>query len=77
MPQVDRKGPSRPTIRAIADMAGVSRTTVSLVLANRQDMVDRFRPDTFYKLRQAAKAVGNGAKIWAKRKRALAKWGFF
>lgn len=65
MHQFDKKGPSRPTIRAIADMAGVSRTTVSLILANRRDMVDRFRPETVDKVRQAAASLGYRANLLA------------
>jgi len=65
MPPVDKKGPPRPTIRAIADMAGVSRTTVSLILANRQDMVDRFRPETVDKVRRAAESLGYRANLLA------------
>jgi DNA-binding LacI/PurR family transcriptional regulator len=65
MPIVDKRGPVRPTIRAIAEMAGVSRTTVSLILANREDMIARFRPETVEKVRQAAESVGYRANLLA------------
>jgi LacI family transcriptional regulator len=61
----DKKGLIRPTIRAIADMAGVSRTTVSLILANRQDMIARFRTETVAKVRQAAESLGYRANLLA------------
>lgn len=60
-----KKGPCRPTIRAIAEMAGVSRTTVSLILANRRDMIDRFRPETVDRVRKAAETLGYRANLLA------------
>ncbi len=61
----EKRGTSRPTIRAIAKMAGVSRTTVSLILANRQDMISRFRAATVEKVRQAAETLGYRANLLA------------
>jgi LacI family transcriptional regulator len=65
MAAVNKRGPVRPTIRAIAEMAGVSRTTVSLILANREDVVARFRPETVEKVRQAADSLGYRANLLA------------
>lgn len=65
MTVVHKKGPIRPTIRAIAEMAGVSRTTVSLILANREDMIARFRPETVTRVRQAADSLGYRANLLA------------
>ncbi len=46
-------------------MAGVSRTTVSLILANRQAMIARFRPETVERVRQAAESLGYRANLLA------------
>jgi len=62
---IDKKGSLRPTIRAIANMAGVSRTTVSLILGNRQDMIARFRSETVQKVRQAAESLGYRTNLLA------------
>jgi LacI family transcriptional regulator len=56
---------SRPTMQAIADRAGVSRATVSLILTNRQDIVERFKPETVAKVREIAEEMGYQANIMA------------
>lgn len=56
---------SRPTMQAIADRAGVSRATVSLILTNRKEIVDRFKPETVAKVREIAEGMGYQANIMA------------
>lgn len=60
-----RNKPTRPTIQAIADEAGVSRATVSLILANRKDMVERFKTETVARVREVAKRMGYHANLMA------------
>ena len=52
-------------MQAIADRAGVSRATVSLILANRPEMLERFRPETVARVREIATEVGYQANIMA------------
>lgn len=56
---------TRPTIQAIAQRAGVSRATVSLILTNRAELVGRFKPDTVRKVRETADAMGYRANLTA------------
>src|SRR5690606_7909972 len=56
---------SRPTIQAIAQRAGVSRATVSLILTNRPEVVARFKPETVQKVRTLADALGYRANLTA------------
>jgi len=56
---------TRPTIQAIAEQAGVSRATVSLILANRPEVVRRFRPETVDRVRQIASELGYAANLMA------------
>ncbi|MBI4581366.1 MAG: LacI family DNA-binding transcriptional regulator [Planctomycetes bacterium] len=56
---------TRPTMQAIADRAGVSRATVSLILTNRQEIVERFKPETVAKVREIAEEMGYQANIMA------------
>lgn len=60
----DKKS-TRPTMRLIAERAGVSRATVSLILTNRDEVLSRFRPDTVERVRQIAKDVGYQANLAA------------
>jgi DNA-binding LacI/PurR family transcriptional regulator len=55
----------RPTMQAIADKAGVSRATVSLILTNRQEIIDRFKPETVARIRRTAEELGYQANIMA------------
>lgn len=55
----------RPTMQAIADCAGVSRATVSLILTNRPDIVERFKPETVAKVREIALELGYQTNIMA------------
>ncbi len=52
-------------MRKIAERAGVSRATVSLILTNRDDVLSRFRPDTVERVRQIAKEMGYQANLAA------------
>ncbi len=65
MPGHSKKKPSRPTLQAIADRAGVSRATASLILGNREEVVSRFRPATVARVRKAAKEMGYQAHLVA------------
>ena len=56
---------ARPTMQAIAERAGVSRATVSLILTNRQEIVERFKPETVAKVREIADEMGYQANIMA------------
>lgn len=55
----------RPTIQAIAQRAGVSRATVSLILTNRPEVVARFKPATVQKVREIADNLGYRANLTA------------
>jgi LacI family transcriptional regulator len=65
MPDAKKHKHLRPTMQAIADRAGVSRATVSLVLTNRKEIVDRFKPETVAKVREIADELGYQANIMA------------
>lgn len=55
--QLNRTGSKMPTIRDVAEMAGVSKATVSLAFNHP----DRVNAETVKRVRQAAKAVGYAA----------------
>jgi DNA-binding LacI/PurR family transcriptional regulator len=61
----DKNKPIRPTIQAIAEKAGVSRATVSLILAGRKDVVSRFKPATVARVRETARAMGYHTNLMA------------
>lgn len=61
----DKLKHNRPTIQAIADRAGVSRATVSLILANREEVVSKFKPETVAKVRTIAEEMGYQANLLA------------
>ncbi len=54
---------ARPTMRAIAERAGVSRATVSLILNGRPEAVGRFKPETVARVRAIADQMGYHANI--------------
>ena len=56
---------TRPTIQAIAARAGVSRSTVSLILTDRKDVVSRFKPETVARVRGVAAQMGYHANLMA------------
>ncbi|MCL2329822.1 MAG: LacI family DNA-binding transcriptional regulator, partial [Phycisphaerae bacterium] len=55
----------RPTMQAIAKLAGVSRSTVSHVLANHVEFIERFKPDTVDRVRKIASELGYTANLMA------------
>jgi LacI family transcriptional regulator len=55
----------RVTIKTVADQAGVSPATVSLILADRPGWVDQFHPDTVKKVRSVAEKLGYRRNIFA------------
>ncbi len=61
----DRIRQGRPTIQAIAQRAGVSRATVSLILTNRPEVVARFKPETVQKVRDIADKLSYRANLTA------------
>lgn len=65
MPNARKHKHTRPTMQAIADRAGVSRATVSLILTNRKEIVERFKPETVAKVRDIANEMGYQANIMA------------
>ncbi len=61
----------RVTLQDIADEAGVSRSTVSLILANRTDYIRQFRPDTVARVRAIAERLGYRSNLLATGLRSL------
>ncbi|HOA73922.1 MAG TPA: LacI family DNA-binding transcriptional regulator [Phycisphaerae bacterium] len=55
----------RITIKTVAEHAGVSPATVSLVLSERPGWVEQFHPDTVKKVRAAAEKLGYRRNIFA------------
>jgi DNA-binding LacI/PurR family transcriptional regulator len=55
----------RVTIRTVADEAGVSPATVSLILAERPGWIEQFHPDTIRKVRHAARRLGYRRNMFA------------
>ncbi len=61
----------RVTLQEIADEAGVSRATVSLILANRTHYVRQFRPETVSRVRRVAEKLGYRSSLLASSLRSL------
>ncbi len=55
----------RPTMRAIAERAGVSRATVSIILSNPQAAARRFKPETIQKVHLIAERLGYQVNLMA------------
>jgi len=55
----------RVTIKTVAEEAGVSPATVSLVLSERQGWIEQFHPETVKKVRAAAARLGYRRNIFA------------
>lgn len=55
----------RVTLAHVADKAGVSITTASLILSNRKDYIQQFRPMTVDKVRKSAKRLGYRSNLFA------------
>lgn len=56
---------SRVTLKTVAEKAGVSVATVSLILSNRDEWLRQFHPDTIAKVQQCAKRLGYRANLFA------------
>lgn len=56
---------TRVTLANVAEKAGVSTTTVSLILSNREEYIKQFHPDTVEKVRRSAKTLGYRANLFA------------
>lgn len=55
----------RVTIKTVAEQAGVSPATVSLILSERAGWVEQFHPDTVKKVRSTAEKLGYRRNIFA------------
>jgi LacI family transcriptional regulator len=56
---------NRVTLKTVAERAGVSVATVSLILSGRDEWLRQFHPDTISKVQQCAKRLGYRANIFA------------
>lgn len=56
---------TRVTLKTVADKAGVSVATVSLILSGRDEWLKQFHPDTITRVQQCAKKLGYRANIFA------------
>jgi LacI family transcriptional regulator len=61
----ERNVPTRVTLATVARRAGVSVTTVSVVLAGRPELLARYHPDTVAKVQQAARKLQYRANLFA------------
>jgi LacI family transcriptional regulator len=71
MATVEKNPVPRITLQEIADEAGVSRATVSLILANRTDYIRQFRPETVTRVRAVAEKLGYRSGLLASSLRSL------
>ena len=55
----------RVTLAHVADRAGVSTATASLILSRREEYIRQFRTDTVEKVRRSAKRLGYRANLFA------------
>jgi LacI family transcriptional regulator len=55
----------RITLAHVAERAGVSTATASLILSGREEYIKQFRPDTVEKVRRSAKKLGYRANLFA------------
>lgn len=55
----------RITIKTVAEQAGVSPATVSLILSQREGWLEQFHPETIKKVRSAAEKLGYRRNIFA------------
>lgn len=58
-----RKG--RVTLALVAERAGVSVTTVSVILSGREEWLKQFHPDTIARVRMTAEELGYHANLFA------------
>ena len=55
----------RVTVAGVAERAGVSTTTVSLILSERQEYLRQFHPDTIKRVRDTARRLGYHGNLFA------------
>lgn len=55
----------RVTLKTVAERAGVSVTTVSLILSGREEWLAQFHPDTVTRVQQCAKRLGYRVNLFA------------
>lgn len=55
----------RVTVANVAQKAGVSTTTVSLILSEREDYLRQFHPDTIKRVRATARRMGYHSNLFA------------
>lgn len=60
-----KPAPSRVTLARVAEDAGVSVATVSLILSNRGGWVEQFHPDTVQRVRASAQRLGYRRNLFA------------
>ncbi len=60
-----RPAQSRVTLANVARDAGVSITTVSLILGNRDGWIEQFHPDTVQRVRSSAERLGYRRNLFA------------
>lgn len=56
---------TRITLAHVAEAAGVSTTTVSLILSGREEWLKQFHPDTVLRVRESSRRLGYRANIFA------------
>ncbi|HOA75323.1 MAG TPA: LacI family DNA-binding transcriptional regulator [Phycisphaerae bacterium] len=59
------KPKARVTLKTVAEKAGVSVATVSLILSGRDEWLRQFHPDTIARVQQCAKRLGYRANLFA------------
>lgn len=64
-PKFNRPSTLRVTLAHVAERAGVSTATASLILSGRQEYIRQFRSDTVEKVRRSAKRLGYRANLFA------------
>ncbi len=60
-----KRNSTRVTLADVAEAAGVSITTVSVVLSGREDHLRQFHPDTVTRVRECAERLGYRANLFA------------
>jgi LacI family transcriptional regulator len=63
--RLSRKAVPRVTLAHVAERAGVSTATASLILSGREEYIKQFRVDTVDKVRRSAKRLGYRANLFA------------
>lgn len=63
--KLNRQPAPRVTLAHVAEKAGVSTATASLILSGREEYIKQFRADTVEKVRRSAKRLGYRANLFA------------